>query len=126
MAESKELDCDKNISVNTNSLILGSSLPQDYQSDSGVYRRIKVEPFETNIINEQSEKKIKPIVDDVWGDEDNIKSHYKTDNEICIKKDADVLPKCIDDIFDKVIGHYEETALDRANRLKREGIKSKK
>jgi hypothetical protein len=37
-----------------------------------------------------------------------------------------VLPKCIDDIFDKVIGHYEETALDRANRLKREGIKSKK
>jgi hypothetical protein len=120
MAEIKKPDNDEN---SYHKLLLGSELPQDYQCDSGVYRRIKVVPFESNGTNE---KKTKPIVDDVWGDEDNIKSYSKKDGEVSVKEDRDASPKCIDDIFDRVIGHYEETALDRAKRLKQEEIKSKK
>jgi len=80
----------------------------------------------------------KPIVDDVWGDEDNIKSYEKKkiilqepkgDDKIFVGKmkkliypnQADIKNVSIhDDIFDAAINHFEESALDRINRLKRE------
>lgn len=68
-------------------------------------------------------QKTKPELDDVWGDSENIKQvsnqGQKNDN---VNNDV----KSIDDIFDNVINHYEESALDKANKLKHTNNKQSK
>jgi hypothetical protein len=62
-------------------------------------------------------KVIKPCADDVWGDDDNIQYRAKGKS---VTNDSYDKNKTIDDIFDEILNHYEETALERSNRLKRQ------